>query len=483
MRIASKFLFLGLLTFGANTFAGGSSVNNGGDWFVRTLPLLKIQLPEDFGVVEGIQYKRVGLRKCDTQDLARLDESVNIPDKINVIFLPDQNWNAYRVLIENSKTLLCSLGLADGNPATSLKTLTDNEDTNRILYADFPEVGRQIKYSKSIGTLSKFAQSSPALGTFLTNLDPRGAYAGYNLQDGFRVLGFPHSLYFNFEKSPEDFIYIPLSIEDRDRTYFVQTVIDNSKDPVWRIVLPVALSADDLPVAALAKALRENTDGSLWQAFYGIKFDPFIDPQTTKTAAWTSMNQTPTSQRLRRELMQRFGVSESAAMYSPDLLAPQIEVAFVPSIVNGELNHPAFRHGDIGGKIVLPIVSQRWRIGADVVHELTHALQDSCGPICTDDKFFEMEMQAHLNERQHTKEMIQLFPLSKYADDAFNYLVAASLPNVEWVQNIQKPLKTDLCTDVILSYKLDPTKIKPSTKIKYNCQLPSSASGAASRRK
>lgn len=474
-------LFL-LVTANSTSYAGGSSVNNGGDWFVRSLPLLKIQLPEDFGVVEGVQYKRVGLRKCEQADTSKLSNSSNIPDKINVIYLPDRNWNAFRVLIENGKTLLCSLGLADSNPATSLQTLTNNEDTNRILYAVYPEVGRQIKYSKSSGTLSQFPYTDPAIGTFLINLDPRGIYVGYNLQDGIRVLGFPRSIYFTPESNPQDDVYISLSIQDRDRVYFVQTVIDNSQNPVWRIVLPVALKTEDLPLAPLAKALRDNTDGTAWKAFYGIKFDPFTDSQVTKNTAWTSFSTTQTSQRLRKELVLKFGVSQLGAMSSPDYLMPLFQVSFLPSILDGELNHPAFRHGERGGEILIPIVSQTWRIGADVVHELTHALQGPCGPGCTDDRLFQMEMEAHTNERQHLKEMVEMQPLTKYADDAFNFLVAASLPNIEWATSYQAPIKRDLCEDVILGYKLDIGKIRASTLSQFNCQLHSKTLKLASRR-
>ncbi len=458
-----------LFTFGHDTFAGGSSVNNGGDWFVRTLPLLKMKLPEDFGVVEGVQYKKVGLRKCETKDIARLDDIAGIPDTVNVINLPDRDWNALQVLIENGKHLVCSLGIVDANPLTSLETLVNNEDTNRILYEVFPGVGRQIKYSKSLGTIGEYTFRLPAMGTFLINRDPRGSFIGYNLQDGLRVLGFPHSLYFKPESTPQDFVYIPLSIQDRDRVYFVQTVIDNSLTPVWRIVLPIAIAPENLPLPALAEAIQESKDGTVWESFYGIKFDPFTDPQLTKALAWTSASNTTTSQRLRNELVNKFGVSLLGAMHSPDLLKPVFNVSYVPSIADGELNHPAFRHGSIGGEIVLPIVSQRWRIGADIVHELTHALLGPCGAKCNDERIFEMEMEAHLNERQHLKEMTVLSPLTKFANDAFNFLVAASLPNVEWADSIQTPVENELCEDVILNYGLDKTGIRPITLRKYSC--------------
>lgn len=471
MKLISA-LFIGSLLLGLKAAAGGgSSVGNGGDWFVRTLPLLKVQLPDDFGVVEGVQYKKVGLRKCANPDLKRLEIPENIPDVVNVIYLPDRQWRAYRVLIENGKHLVCSLGMIDGNPETSLKTLTRNEDTDRVLYADYPNVGRQIKYSKSFGTISQYEHLTPAIGTFLTNLDPAGVYIGYNLQDGLRVLGFPRSLYFKPQPEAVDFVYIPLSIQDRDRPYFVQTVVDHTKAPVWRLILPVAFSRDDLPVAALAKALQETSDHDLWIAFLGIKFDPFIDPQATTAAAWSSFNSTATSEALRMELMRRYNLSQYAVMNKPELLQPHFNVVFLPSIYDGHLNHAAFQHGEKSGEIRLPIVSQRWRIGADVVHELTHALQRPCPSAgCSDDRLFEMEMEAHTNERQHLKEMTLMMPTTKYANDAFNYLVAASLPNVEWANNLQKPAAENLCADVISSYRLDPEKIRKTTFEKFNCQ-------------
>lgn len=480
MKLYKKILFTLLIALNTNAIAGGSSVNNGGDWFVRSLPLLKIQLPEDFGVIEGVQYKKVGLRKCDSHELSKLNDSTNIPDKINAIYLPDRNWNAFRVLIENRKTLLCSMGLVDNNPETSLQTLTNNEDTNRILYAHDPKLGQILKYSKSLGTTSRWAYET-ALGTFLTSLDPGGVYFGYNLQNGFSILGFPRSLYFNKENHPEDYVYIPLSIQDHNRTYFVQTVIDNSKAPVWRVILPVALNSDDIPLAALSKSYLENTDAS-FIGFQGIKFDPFTDPQITKQVAWTSANQTPTSQKLRLELISKYGVSEYAAMSSPDDLEPILKVIFLPSISNGQLNHPAFQHNKNGGEIILPIVNQRWRIGADVVHELTHALQTPCLQTCTDDQLFQMEMEAHLNERQHIKEMRELFPLTQYADDTFNFLVAASLPNIVWTTSVQKPIERHLCEDVISGYNFDAKKIKKSSFKKFNCPATDSMSGSISRR-
>lgn len=475
---------IGNLLLTASAFAGGSSVGNGGDWFVRTLPLLKIQLPEDFGVVEGVQYKKVGLRKCSEDDLKRLEIPANVPDVVNAIYLPNREWKAYRVLIEGGKNLICSFGLADGNPTTALKTLVQNEDTDRVLYADYPDVGRQIKYSKSLGTISKLAYSIPALGTFLTNLDPRGTYAGYNLQDGLRVLGFPKSLYFKPQADAVDFVYIPLSIQDRNRPYFVQTVIDNSNAPVWRIILPVAFSQEDLPLAALAQALRESSGTGVWEAFYGIKFDPFVDHQLTQSIAWSSFNTTPTSKSLRMDLAHRHNFSEYAVMARPDLLSPQFNISFLPSVVDGHLNHAAFRHGETSGEMLLPVVSQRWRIGADVVHEITHALQQPCPIVgCSDDRLFEMEMEAHLNERQHLKEMVEILPMSKYADDAFNYLVAASLPNVMWANTLQKPVQRDLCEDVIISYQLDPAKIQNGTLKKFNCQMQFWNSHLTSRRR
>lgn len=463
--------FIATFLLSAQAFAfGGSSVGNGGDWFVRSLPLLKIELPDDFGVVEGVQYKKVGLRKCTETDRARLDVPADVPDLVNVIYLPNREWKAYRVLLERGKHLICSFGLADGNPNTALKTLLQNEDTDRILYADFPE-GRFIKYSKSLGTLSKFVTATSAIGTFITSLNSHGTYIGYNLQDGMRVLGFPRSLYFKPQTNATDFVYIPLSIQDHDRHYFVQTAIDNSAAPVWRIILPVAFSTDDLPIAALAKALRNSHDREAWKAFYGIKPDPFIGTTATSVMAWSSFNSTPTSTRLRSELMQKHGLSKIAVMSDPEFLKPHFEVSFVPSMLDGHLNRAAFRHGDKTGHITLPVVSQSWRIGADVVHELTHALQQPC-PLagCSDDRLFEMEMEAHINERQHLKEMVQMMPMTKFADDAFNYLVAASLPNVEWSNVIQKPIKRDLCEDVVLNYQFDPKKIHRDTFKKFNCQ-------------
>lgn len=195
-------------------------------------------------------------------------------------------------------------------------------------------------------------------------------------------------------------------------------------------------------------------------------------------------NATQISKLLRMELAKRYNFTEYAVMWNSDLLSPQININFLPSIVDGHLNHAAFRHAEVSGEMLLPIVSQRWRIGADVVHEITHALQQPCPVIgCSDDQLFVMEMEAHLNERQHIKEMIEALPMAKYADDAFNYLVAASLPNVRWAESLEKPIQKDLCEDIILGYELDLKKIKKSTLKKYNCQMQFWNSHLTSRRR
>lgn len=462
----------------------GNESSGGGDWFVRTLPLIKIKLPEDFGVVEGVQYKKVGLPRCNEQELERLKVKSNIPDTVNIINLPDRNWNVIQVMIENGKQMICSLGPIDVDPTLTLKTLVDNEDTNRTLYFEDGNLGRQIKYSKNQGTVSKFSfSSSHTMGTFLVHHEPKGVYIGYNLQDGLGVLGFPRSLYFKTTQEIHDFVYIPLSIQDHTKTYFVQTVIDNTQNSVWRLVIPIALNSKDLPIASLAQAIRESKENHVWDFFYPVKFDLYREQKFTKLQIWTRGKQTPTSELLRKQLIQKFGVNEVGAMFDPDLLKPQFNVSYIPSIEKSQLNHAAFHRGDNGNEIILPIVTQAWRIGADVVHELTHALQVPCGPDCTDDRLFEMEMEAHTNERQHLKEIIELFPAAKYASDAFNYLVAASLPKVTWVDQLQKPLEQSLCVDVILNYQLDPEKIQTKTMKKFNCQFQLKNLKSTSRRK
>lgn len=471
-------VFLFSIVFSLSVFAGGSFVGNGGDWFIRKLPLLKVKLPDDFGVVEGVQYKKVGLRKCDAKDLNRLKVKGDIPDKINVIYLPDQNWNAYRVMLENSKYLVCSLGVADKNPKTSLQTLVINEDTDRVLY----RTNGEVKYSKSYGSSEEKFGTLP-IGSFFINIDPAGSYIGYNLQDGMNAIGYPRSIYFKPEPVPADFVYISLSIQERDRPYFVQTVVDNSAAPVWRIILPVAFEKSDLPIAKLASELRSNQNMQLMRMFSGIKNTYYRNETTTRMLAWSSVNKTPTSQSLRRQLMARYGFDEYSAFYSPESLLPHLKINFVPSILGGKLNHAAFIHLGNSGELTIPIVSQTWRIGADVVHELVHALQTPCNSGCDDDKIFDMEMEAHSLERQHLQEMIQMDPVTKYADDAFNYLVAASLPNVEWATTLRKPVKGNLCVDVISNYKLDIEKISSQTLAKYNCPPLSKKPATISRRR
>ncbi|MBL7544532.1 MAG: hypothetical protein JNL11_12010 [Bdellovibrionaceae bacterium] len=465
MKIVSILMFLSLLAQ-----AGGSFVGNAGDWFVRTMPLLKFQLPEDFGVVEGVQYKRVGLRKCTAADLQRLKNKNDIPDKINTIYLPDRNWHAYRVLLENAKYLVCSLGLASSDSAQALQLLVNNEDTNRILYMDTVELGRQIKYSKSNGALTEVAYRLPAIGSFLTNLDPKGVFIGYNLQDGLRVLGSPRSIYFRAEAHAHDFVYIPQSIQDRDRAYFVQTVVDNSPNPVWRLILPVAFSKNDFPLYTLADALRKTKGfGPVVKAFFSFKIDTYVEEHLVKFSAWSSFSETPTSKRLRNELATKFDLPYLVRFNDHQYLAPKFQLKFVPSIVDGKLNHAAFVHGENFGEIILPSISQQWRVGADVVHELVHALQEPCPMPCSVDRRFEMEMEAHQIERVHIEEMIKEAPETKYASDAFNYLVAASLPNVEWSTTLQSPIQKDLCTDVIEGYQFDVRKISDVTLKKFDC--------------
>lgn len=452
---------------------GGSSVGNGGDWFVKKLPILKFELPEDFAVVEGVQYKKVGLRRCTVNEVEKLNDSTLVPDKYNFIFLPDRNWSVYKVILEDAKYLLCSVGLVDSNPATALNTLLNNSDTNRILYFEDAIENKNIKYSKSTGILGKNNFAIASIGSFISNFNSRGVFIGYNLQDGYRVLGAPRSIYFNQEANPVDFVYIPLSIQERNRNYLVQTVVDNSYSPVWRVILPIALHGADLPINDLAEALdKDKVSGyELGKAFRVIKFGTWADDTTTKFEAWTSMSETLTSLSLRKLIMKKYNVSQDAVMNCPDCLMPKLKIDFLPSILNGELNHAAFIHGQENSYIRIPIVSQQWRIGADIVHELAHALQDSCGNICSDEKIFILEMEAHTLERQHIKEMTEMYPATVFANKAFNYLVAASLPNVVWSSEYQTLEPDNLCHEVIMNYKLDILKISKTVLNKFNCTL------------
>ena len=447
---------------------------NGGDWFIRILPLLRVPLPDTTSVVDGVEYTRVGLRRCDSSDLAKLKEPGAQPDRVNVIDLPGQDWRIYQVMTENQKQLLCSIGLQVNDPVAGLQSLVANDDTDRILY-DNSSGSQILKYSKSLGTyFNPKHPSELAIGTYLAILrgNQNGSYLeGYNLQDGLIVLGRFQALQFQQAVSPQDFIYIPTAVKDPNRIFFVQTVIDNSTHPAWRVILPVAFSADDIPLTSLYDALVNNTSPSMWQSFSGVKVNPYYSDDVNRQTAWYDPNETPTEKSLMAQLVQKFGVDPDGAEIDPVLLQPHFTVAFTPSLNAGRLNHAAFRHGNVGSEIVLPTITQGWRIHADKVHELTHALQTPCEMPCSEDRLFNMEMEAHTNERTHIAEMIGLNPPVEYARTAFNYLVAAGLPSVEWSDNVIPPLQRSLCDDVMLGYGFNPANISSASMRQWNCPV------------
>lgn len=462
-----KLCILWVLTviFSNPSFAGTST--HGADWFIHPLPLLKPKLGQNTNDL-GLSYNPVSLRRCTAEDTKQPSGPGKI--EMNVTYLPDKNWRAYRVLFWGGSSLRCSYGLAESDPKKALKLLIDNEDTNKVLYADFPGHPQTIRFSKATGVFRSF----PSLvGTYLV--------AGSNefKSGGYHLLAF--SLQYSGQATSGgqltvdsgggplvDTVYVPSEIfNPGKRTYFVQTVTSSSIKPAWRIVLPVALPEDSIQLynVTLKKILNEAPPIGA-----AGNFDNYNSLQENQTFAWTSGYYSPLSKKLRKLVQNKFGFSSEAVVGKPWLLAPQIQVTVVPTIENSSLNNAIFHRSGAGGEIILPLGNQSWRTGADVVHELTHVLQPTYGIDNSDNGRFQNEMEAHTNEREHIEQVWARSPDLKVMANAFSYLVAATIPNVQWTDKIIQPKEISLCDEVINSYRLDKSKILPATLQKFGCK-------------
>ncbi|MCB0415956.1 MAG: hypothetical protein KDD50_16580, partial [Bdellovibrionales bacterium] len=458
-----KLIFAGAIFLISMTcYAGNES--GGGDWFIHSLPLLKIQLPEREGKVEGVIYRRVGLRRCTDKDIT--DQNAGI---LYSTFMPDRNWSAYQVLYSWYAGLICSLGQSESDPERALKLLVDNDDMNRVLYENDGQT-TYVRYSKSSGAFRSYPQ---AIGTYLAVSRPKSFYPTETGIFGYNLTTINQELYFNefkypVETKPVDFVYIPISIDKSDRVYFIQTVVSKGFPP-WRLILPVAIHSENIALAKLTDNINEAMRKGSYSSIPGAIGLPEPYAPDKRPYAWSLFTWTKYVYDLRMKLRKKFGFSKRTVLERPKNMEPQLKLTTLPSIDGNTLNKPAFHQSRIGSEIVIPIANHAWRTAADLVHEVTHALQPNFGSSMTDEQRFQNEMEAHLSERQFISQIGKSNPLYAQLTPYFNYLVGAALPRVEWVdQNVViEPQK--LCEDVIETYNIDTNSILPEILKKYGC--------------
>lgn len=461
--ICSWFLFCvnNLNAAANNRLSSGNESSGGGDWFVTHLPLLKFELPEEEGAREGIYFKRIGLPKCTLSDQKLLSED---SDNYVTSYLPNRAWQAVRVLVHNGRQLVCSFGHMPKDQESSLDLLVNNENTNRIILDPANPKSLRPIYSKSSGLNYKYGFF--AVGTYLIT----GKLFGINFQFNSCGPTIGDMVLFGYPKTENaaDFVYVTTGIEPSDRIYFLQTMI-SSKKPAWRILLPIALPQNEIPLPQIAEQIAK--DGC--PRFGNVHFDDNVPQKYTDMYAWSMFNITRTSLNLRLKIAWQEGVSFLGMLARPDWLAPHFTLYLTPSIVGSDLNHAAFHHSGENGKIFIPIGTPAWRMSADVVHELTHVLQLKNGRGNSDDDRFQNEMEAHLNEREHVVELSKVFNTSPqmYAQllQVFTYTASATLPLVRWVNGETAPHRMSLCDQVIETYKLNRNHISSESLNRFNC--------------
>ncbi len=435
--------------------AEGGTAGNGGNWFIRPLPILKFTFPESQGVVAGVHYLRVRLSRCTPQEL-QLHQNQGVRE----LYLPGKNWEVYRVMTDFG-SLRCSFGVAELNPTKALSLLLRGEVESK----EIAENGLSL-YDKSFG------------GVLV-----KGPHLIIPKDEKLRIFSLERTNY----KTKSYFLNPPVQAISGDDVY-IATGLDKSENIYfgylansWSIILPLDVTAAELPLAEVSKIMDDATEKEILPIWKIL--DPIPHPQVYKDhlggenwadgwiqkVIWNDHWQTTTAQALRAKLAKRFGYQAQDWALNKDL-QDKVQFDLVPTILESDINHPHYHSpGKVQAKITLPLGIPKWRVSADLVHEMVHMLQSPISHEMSDEEILTVEFEAHQAERRHIAELIEQNPVLKVAVPSLNYVVASAIP----LGAFGKSPGTDenLCGNILKEYKLNSVKISVDTLSRLKCSV------------
>jgi hypothetical protein len=446
----------------AGSPAKGTSDSGGGDWFAKALPILKIKFPEADGYAEGVQYKKVKLDRC-----ADYEKKIIMTGREVDAYFPGKNFEAIKVRILVNQ-ILCSYGVVERDPDLALQILVNNEDTNRTTL-----------YQGSIMT-SKIYGGAMVVGNFLIIKTAKNKLSVFGNAGMLNVSLEPHFFWADSalaNSSETDEIYVPSDIQLSKRVYF-----GNNPNGNWRILLPLAYDEGVIGLQELSEKLNaayllrdEMTLGLLNNIALPDGFPSGVgEPWTTVAAIWSMLERTSNDLKLRNQFFSSYNLNLKAEDRDHGYtelkeLSDKFDFNFSPTVQLTDVKHAAYH--SFGKKIqfAIPLLNPTWRVVADMIHEMTHAIQTTAGPN-SNDQIFKNEIEAHLNEWEYLNDLGKSYDVLESLIKSYNYIVAAEVPKVRFVDSLVKSPELPLCDEIISSYGLDRSQISEALLKKYDCK-------------
>lgn len=428
---------------------------------MQPLSILRIQIPADGGVVEGVRYQRLDLRRCTEADTKRQN-----PRWEPIAYFPGVGFSAVKVQTSHN-VIVCSYGVVETEPNKALQLLVNNDETNR----DNMLQGR-IMDSKVYGgpavvgnfLLTAIADNRLQLySNHFTNLEPvKWAF----------FYGAP---FYGVSTDPKNFdaVFVPMEIERTSRIYFGHSIAAS-----WRIVLPIALTQTEVPLANLTSKLtdtylrKDPTELDLLSRVALPEGFPsgVVPAWSTVAQIFSTLQRTSMNADLVRKFNARYGVElqvgETNTYEALKVLSEKFNFEFSPTVGLTEIHRASFHSSATRTKFAIPLLNPTWRVVADMIHEMTHATQEHSSDESQEQRF-KNELEAHLNERTYLASLAEKYPVIKDAIASQRAIVAAGVPNVEFASKVQPELS--LCDNILKSYNLSRDKISPDVLTQAGC--------------
>lgn len=440
----------------------GTSDSGGGDWFVKALPILKIKFPESDGYVEGVQYKKIKLDRCVNYEKNTFTTGHEVD-----LYFPGKNFEAIKVRTLYSQ-ILCSHGVVESNPDKALQILVNNDETNRATVYD-----GHIMASKIYG-------GPMAVGNFLVIKNAPNKLAVFG---NVWMLNIPlDPNFFSADQAlassgETDEIFVPSDIKQSKRVYF-----GNNPNGIWRLLLPVALEEGVIPLQELSLKLTlsyQQKDEKTLDLLNNISLpkgfpDGVVEPWTTVAQIWSTLERTSDNVQLRNHFYSSYSLNlktenRDHSYLELKELSGKFDFIFSPTIELNDITHAAYHSFGHRIQFAIPLLNPTWRVVADMIHEMTHAIQTYSGSNSSD-QTFRNEIEAHRNERAYLNDLSKNSDVLKSLIKSYNYIVAAEVPKVRFADSIVKSPELTLCDEIISSYGLDRSQISEDFLKRYDCR-------------
>jgi hypothetical protein len=451
----------------ASRAPAGTSDTGGGDWFVSPLRIKPIRFSKESELIEGVVYKRLDLHRCSEAEARR-----KYPDAEPVTYLPGHGFSAVKVQASFDR-IVCSYGIVEREPDKALSILVNNNETNRDHF--FENV---IMHSKIYGGPS-------VVGNFLVTTETANKVQvfGNGLQTGFLMDQ-------NFFRSPRDAapelnsrsaetdaVFIASEIIPSQHIYF-----GNNPQGMWRLLLPLEINERRLQLPQLAAGVSDARRHKIVQDLDLLSTINLprgfprgsSEPWLVVAQIWTAVERYSEKPQLLDRFYQAYNIPLEAGTVrgydSYKQIADQFEFKFSPTIGLNDISRAAYHATGKRVQFTLPLLNPTWRVAADMIHEITHALQSDSGSEKDEQKFLN-EMEAHLNERAFLKGVARRSELAALAIGANNSIVAAGVPFVEFADPKHQSGSPTLCENVLRTYRIDRAKVSRDVLRRYDCAL------------